>query len=120
MFETGPYLRLYYDASGDMPAHGVQGLAGERLWHGISLWQLHSHNSSARSKSSDVLCRWAHVGTICMPVEKSTYACVQLGWCIPKLVSILRLQADSQNRVVACVIMRCACRYIATPVLLDA
>ena len=29
MFETGPYLRLYYGASGDMPAHGVQGLAGE-------------------------------------------------------------------------------------------
>ena len=56
-------------------AHGVQGLAGERLWHGISLWQLHSHNSSARSKSSDVLCRWVHVGTICMPAEKSTYAC---------------------------------------------
>ena len=27
MFETGPYLRLYYGASGDMPAHGVQGLA---------------------------------------------------------------------------------------------
>ena len=47
----------YYGASGDMPAHGVQGLAGERLCHGISLWLLHSHNSSARSKSSDVLCR---------------------------------------------------------------
>ena len=40
--------------------------------------------------------------------------------CIPKLVSLFTLQADSQNRVVACVIMRCACRYIATPVLLDA
>ena len=122
MFETGPYLRLYYGASGDMHAHGVQGLAGERLWHGISLWQLHSHNSSALSKSSDVRAMQvgAYVGTICMPAEKSTYACVQLGWCIPKLVSILRLQADSQNRVVVCVIMRCACRYIATPVLLDA
>ena len=94
MVECLIYLRLYYGASGDMPAHCVQGLAGERLWHGISLWQLHRHNSSARSKSSDVLCRWAHVGTICMPAEKSTYACVQLGWCIPKLVLILRLQAD--------------------------
>ena len=82
MFETGPYLRLYYGASGDMPAHGVQGLVGERLRHGISLWQLHSHNSSACSKSLDVLCRWAHVGTICMPAKKSIYACVQLGWCI--------------------------------------
>ena len=30
MFETGPkkYLRLYYGASGDMPAHGVQGGSG--------------------------------------------------------------------------------------------
>ena len=80
MFETGPYLRLYYGASGDMPAHGVQGLAG----------------------------------------EYPMLVCNCMGWCIPKLVSILRLQADSQNRVVACVIMRCACRYIATPVLLDA
>ena len=32
---------------------------------------------------------------------------------------ILRLQADIQNRVVACVITRCACCYIATPVLLN-
>ena len=32
---------------------------------------------------------------------------------------ILRLQAYIQNRVVACVITRCACRYIATPVLLN-
>ena len=48
MFKTGPYLRLYYGASGDMPAHGVQGLTGERLWHGISLWQLHSHAQQKR------------------------------------------------------------------------
>ena len=58
-----------------------------------------------------------------MPAEKSSYACVQLygalGWCIPKLASILRSQGYIQNGVVACVIIRCACRYIATPVLLD-
>ena len=34
------------------------------------------------------------------------------GWCIPKLAAILRLQADIQNRVVAHVIIRCACHYI--------
>ena len=69
-----------------------------------------------------------HVGTICM--ERSACLLIELdlclwaivpagGRCIPKLASILRLQADIQNRVIACVIIRCACRYIATPVLLN-
>ena len=83
MFETWPYLRLYYGASGDMPAHGVQGLAGERVWHGISLWQLHSHNSSARSKSSDVLCRWAHVACLLknQPMLVCNWGDAYPSWC---------------------------------------
>ena len=74
-----------------------------------------------------------HVGTICMERSacllnlKSINLCLWAivpgdgagGWCIPKLASVLRLQADIQNRVAACVIIRCACRYIATPVLLN-
>ena len=103
VFKTRPYIYLgvYYGASGDMLGGGEggggrgggrgggegggggggQSLAGERLWHGsmrVKFLAIAQPRQPDPVLAFKIVSRWAHVGTICMPAEKSTYACVQL------------------------------------------